>query len=124
MDCKECEKQLTEYLAEVPSKWREQLISVLCQIKTDKQALDCQVVKDCETITSLSEFTVDGSITSIVYTDENDVSYTRTFDVSSILDNLMNTIDPSCLMSEEDWLNLNFVGKFQAIVDAHCECCE
>lgn len=124
MDCKTCKDQLTDYLKDVPSKWRDQLIILLCQIKEDKQNPDCQAVKDCETVTSLSDFVVDGSTASVVYTDENDVSYTRSFDVSLVLNNLINEVDPQCLMSEGDWLNLNFVEKFQSIVDSHCECCE
>lgn len=124
MDCKECEVQLSDYLSAVPSKWREQLISVLCQIKEDKQNPDCQIIRDCETVTTLSDFNIDRTTASVTYIDEDSVSYNRSFDISLILNNLMNDIDPGCLMTEEDWLNLNFVSKFQAIVDSHCECCD
>lgn len=122
--CSTCKEQLTENLKAVPSKWREQLISVLCQIKEDKQNPDCQTVKDCETVTTLSDFDVDGTTASITYVDENSVSYTRSLDIALVLNNLLNEVDPNCLMSEEGWLNLNFVGKFQAIIDAHCDCCD
>lgn len=122
-ECITCEEQLADYLQAVPSKWREQLIAVLCQIKLDKQNPDCEAVKDCETVTTLSEFEINGSTASITYTNEDSVSYQRSFDVSLVLNNLMNDVDPGCLMSEESWLNLNFVDKFQAIVDAHCDCC-
>jgi len=122
-ECKTCEDQLSEFLTAVPSKQREQLISVLCQIKADKQSPSCEEVKNCETLTTLSDFSIDGTVTSITYKDEGSVSYTRSFDVSLILNNLMNEIVPGCLMSTEDWLNLDFSEKFQAIVDAHCECC-
>lgn len=122
--CTPCEEQLASYLQAVPSKWRDQLILVLCQIKADKLAPSCDEVKNCETLTSLSEFEIEGTTASITYKDEDSVSYTRSLDISLILNNLLNDVEPGCLMSEEDWLNLNFVDKFQAIVDAHCECCD
>lgn len=124
MNCKECKDQLTEYLSAVPSKWREQFITVLCQIKEDKQNPECDVVKDCETVTTLTDFTVEQTTAVTTYTDENGVSYIRRFNVALILDNLMNQLDPGCLMSEEDWLNASYLTKFQTLIDSHCDCCE
>ena len=123
MDCKTCEQQLNEYLSAVPSKWRDQLVGVLCDIKLDKQKPDCESVTDCETLTTLSDFSIEGTVASITYTDENSVSYTRSFDIALVLNNLINETDPNCLATEEDWLNLSFSEKIQLLIDAECENC-
>lgn len=121
--CKSCEEQLSGYLTSVPSKWREQLISVLCLIKKDKQNLDCQEVRECETVTSLSDFSTTGAVASITFTNEDEVSYSRSLNMSFILNDIMNKIDPQCLISKTDWLNLTFSEKIGRIISKQCDCC-
>lgn len=123
MACLTCEQQLATDLSALPSKWRDQLISVLCQVKRDKQKPECQDVKDCETLTTLSDFTTSGSSASVTFQDEHGVSYERSFDISDILNNLMNNLDPGCLMTSTEWENLNYQEKFQEIINKHCDCC-
>lgn len=117
------EQQICEYLKDLPSKWRDQLTQLLVQIKDDKSSLDCQQVKDCETLTSLSPFTVDGTEVSVKYKDEDSVTVTRTFDVSDLLKSQLE-LDPNCLTEQEEWDNMTYQQRFQLLVDAHCDCCE
>lgn len=114
------EEKISEYLKDLPSKWRTQLTELLCQIKADKKKPSCTEVKDCETVTYLSEFTVDGTDVSIQYTDERGITYTRSFD----LENLLNlNLDGGCLADPTTWFNLTLTQKIQLLIDTQCACC-
>lgn len=118
------EQQICEYLKDLPSEWRDKLTGILVQIKNDRESIDCQQVKDCETLTSLSDFTLNGTEVSIKYKDENEVTVTRTFDTSELMNNILDDIDPACLAEQTEWDNLSFVGRFQLLIDAQCGCCD
>lgn len=115
------EAQICEYLKDIPSKWREQLTSVLISIQ---QEVDCEQVKECETLTSLSNFTIDGTEVSIQYKDEDGVTVTRSFDTESILNTTLEDVDPSCLATPTEWSNMTYTEKIQLIITSHCDCCE
>lgn len=110
-------------LSALPSKWSEQIASVLCQYITDRQEVSCDKVHECETVTTLSDFTVNGSEVSIVYKDEKGVQYTRSFDLGTVVNNSLSDIDPKCISTEEEWLNMSFSEKIEAIISSHCDCC-
>jgi len=112
--------QISEYLKDLPSKWRTQLTEILCQIKEDRKHPTCTEVKECETVTSLSEFTVTGSVVSIDYTDEKGVTYTRSFDLESVFD---IDLDGNCLTTPTIWSNLSFTERIQLLIDRQCDCC-
>lgn len=114
------ETQICEYLKDLPSKWREQITSVLVNIQQD---ISCDKVKECETLTSLSEFTVSGSEVSIKYKDEDGVQVTRTFDTEEILNNSLDEVDPDCLATPTEWDNLSYTERIQLLITAHCDCC-
>lgn len=117
---------LEEILAVLPSKMREALIEVLLEIQDGcTESLDCEQVRECETLTSLSEFTQDGTEICITYTDEDEVSVERCFDVAEIINNFFDTtnIAPGCVTSESIWNTLTITEKFQALVDTICNCC-
>lgn len=117
-------EQIEKYLDGLPSKWKEQLTELLCLIKEDKQEPDCQQVKSCETVTSLSDFTVDGTVISIQYKDEKGITVTRSFDTETILNNTLDSIQPNCLTTVQNWATLTFTQRIQLLIDSHCNCCE
>ena len=73
MNC--CE--LPGYIPSFPQTWRNELSALLCEIVNAKQDVDCQKVKECETLTSFNSFTLNGAVLSISYTDERGVITTR-----------------------------------------------
>jgi hypothetical protein len=117
-------EQIELYLSDLPEKWKDKIVQILCLIKEGKQEPDCETVKDCETLTSLSDFTVDGSIVSITYKDEDGVSITRSFDAATIINNTLEDIDPSCLATQTVWDSLTFPERLQLLIDRHCTCCD
>jgi hypothetical protein len=116
-------QQLLELLNALPSKWADQLADVLCQIKEDKESVDCEKVKGCETVTSLSDFTVSGTTVSIKYTNENGVQVTRSFDAGVVVNGSLDDLDPNCLATPEEWNSLSYDERIQLLIDAHCACC-
>lgn len=78
-----CKESLSNRLCGIPCEWRTQLISVLCQIATDAP-IDCDRVKECETLTSISEFGVEDNEICITYTDEAGVETQRCFTIPEL----------------------------------------
>lgn len=116
-------EKIQEALSVLPSEWSEKLYTLLCSIVEDRSKPSCEDVKSCETTTSLSQFSVDGTEVSITYKDEESVSVTRSFDVSQILNSQLENIDPSCLTDDVTWQNLSYPEKIQLIITEHCDCC-
>lgn len=117
------QEQIELYLKDLPSKWRDQLVTLLCQIKAEKSQPSCEEVKDCETVTTLSDFTIDGTTVSITYTNEDSVEVTRSFDFNQLINNELEDLDPGCLASPTEWSNMTYPEKIQTIINAHCNCC-
>lgn len=116
-------EQIEKYLGNLPSKWKDQLVAILCEIKDQQSTVDCDTVRDCETLTSLSNFTVNGTVISITYKDEHSVQVTRSFDIGTILNGLIDDLDPNCLTDSTTWSNLSYAERLQLLIDAHCACC-
>jgi hypothetical protein len=116
-------QQIKDMLDALPSKWADQLATILCQIKEDKESVDCNKVKECETVTSMSDFTVSGTTVSIKYTDENGTQVTRSFDAGAVVNGTLDDLDPNCLASPEEWNSLSYDQRIQLLIDAHCACC-
>ena len=109
---------MLQYLCDLPSAWAKQMAKVICKFINPTVPLECNDVKKCETLTSLSVFTVNGSQVCITYTDENGVSVNRCFDMSDVgLD-----LDPKCIMTQENWDLLSWKEQIQAIIDYACTC--
>lgn len=117
-------QQIEEYLKDIPSKWKDSLVQLLCEINSSQNTVSCEDVKNCETLTSLSEFSVNETQISIQYTGEDGVTVTRSVDISSVLNNIFENLDPECLADITTWQNLSFEEKLQLIVDSHCHCCD
>ena len=114
--------EIKAHLQGIPSKWQTKLTDLLYEIATDGSCMDCEDVKACETVTSLSNFTTSGSVVSIVYTDERGISVTRSFDVRQLLSGYFN-INPDCLTDTSTWNNMTFSEQLQMLIDSHCDCC-
>lgn len=82
MTCTDCQKTYQAYLSDIPSEWRVQIADLMCKVVADVDALGCPEVKSCETLTSLSPFTLNGGELSITYKDERGISITRTIDLN------------------------------------------
>lgn len=125
IDCSNCEQVLNKYLCDLPTSWRGQLVDVICKGICDDFSFKCEDVENCETLTSISDFTKTGDKISISFVDEEKKSFTRAFDISTILNNALNTVDPKCMMSQQDWNKLSYKSKLQAIInyEAECKCC-
>ena len=117
-------EQIETYLAPLPSEWKKKLTTILCEINASQQTVDCQDVKNCETLTAFSDFEVDGTEISIQYRDEKGVTVTRTIDISSVLDSILDGLEPGCLADETTWQNLTLAEKLQLLIDSHCNCCD
>lgn len=118
------QEKIGSYLEGLPSKWKEQLTTILCQIIADKEQPDCDKMRECETTTTLSPFTISGTTVSITYINEDSVQVIRSFDINEVLERSLNELDPSCLTDETTWSNLSYIEKIQLMIDAHCNCCQ
>lgn len=120
VDCQECENKFAPYLDALPAEWRDQIVTVLCEIYKDRTVLDCQEVRNCETLTSLSPFTVEGTSLCITYKDENGVETKRCQDMLGVLTAATNTVDPKCVATPEEWANMNYTQRIAAIENFKC----
>lgn len=85
-NCENCKETFSAYLSDVPSKWREQIVNTICKAIDDKYTLKCEDVRDCETLTSLAAFEIDGTNVCIKYKAENGVTVTRCFDIADVIE--------------------------------------
>jgi len=122
INCENCNEVFSKYLCDIPSKWRDQIVTALCKAVEEKYTIACADVKKCETLTSLSSFTVSGSEVSITFKDENGVSWVRTFDMNDLISSSLDAVDPKCVASQEDWDSWTFTERVQAIINKIEEC--
>lgn len=60
-------------LSDIPSKWAEQIANLLCQLDSDKYSgISCDKVQECETLTAITDFSLNGNTVSLSYRDENE----------------------------------------------------
>jgi hypothetical protein len=89
-NCNTCQQEYSKLLSFLPKSWRKSLVDLLCKISGDKPKVDCEMVRDCETLTSLSQFEQDGTSLCITYTDEQGVESRRCFDLQPLLSTFCN----------------------------------
>lgn len=119
-----CKEIILEKLCELPSGWRDQMAELICvYIKEHNDSLLCSAVKDCETLTSLLNFEVDGTQVCISFKDELGITVDRCFDYDDVVNNFLNLLNPNCLASEEDWYAMSPNDKMQVMIDRVCEDC-
>ena len=76
---------IPSYLNSFPPTWRKELTTLLCQIIGNNSTVSCDAVKSCETLTLVSDLTLDGSnILSFTYYDEQGTANYRSVDLSSL----------------------------------------
>ena len=113
----DCVKNIIDMLTSVPLKWAEMIACNICNLVCNGDP-SCEEITDCQTLTSLSDFTVAGNKVCFTYVDERGIHITRCF---TIPDNDMYNADGTCLT--EDWFNIDKTAKWQAIIDKACDCC-
>lgn len=116
-----------EILKDIPKKWRDALIKILMEITASCTAgqVTCADVQACETVTTISEWIINGTEVCITFTNEEGVAIERCFDVENILNQQLNNgnIDPGCITTPTVWDSLTYTEKFQALIDTMCNCC-
>lgn len=79
----ECVSVYKAALSDIPSKWAEQIASLLCQLDDEKfSGISCTKVQECETLTAFTDLSISGNTLSISYRDENENTTTRTLALS------------------------------------------
>lgn len=111
---------VSQYLCDIPPMWRESITKAILAIVENNSSLECSSITKCETLTSLSPFTLNGTILSISYTNENGVTSTKSIDISTVLDKSLDDIDPKCLMTAEVWAGLSHTERLEAIFTGSC----
>lgn len=114
---------LEKILCDIPNEWRTPIAQALKLIMPCVEPT-CDDIKDCQTLTSLSPFTISGDgILSVTFTDEKGRERIRTIDLTGVIQDSLLSIDPKCIMSQEDWDALSHVERLSAILSASCDCC-
>lgn len=124
LTCENCRETLSSYLSDLPEEWAKIISNSLCESINFEECIDCNTVKDCETLTSLSEFSRNGLEICITYTDEKSVETKRCFDFGYMVEDSLVNIVPGCLSDGPEWSGYTDAGKWQAIIDKACGCCE
>ncbi len=73
-----------------PQTWRNELEALLCEIINARQVIDCQTVKDCETLTSFNSFQISDSNLILSYTDERGTTTSRSVNLNDLNIDLYN----------------------------------
>jgi hypothetical protein len=115
---------MEEYLCNIPYQWRKEISKAICASVSEQQSLDCEAVQNCETVTTLSAFSVVGTQVCVTFTDEDKVSFTRCFNWQDIQNSTLDDVDPNCITSQEAWDGMTFTERIQAIIDYACTCVE
>lgn len=90
MECCNIESKIGSF----PETWRKELSLLLCEIINERVNIDCNIVKKCETITSISNLNLkEGSILEFSYFDETGKGNYRSIDLSEIISDQYNYIN-------------------------------
>lgn len=114
---------LDKILCDVPPKWKEGIIKALHYVYNDEcEGNSCDRIKECQTLTNLSPFSIiEGTKISVDYKNERYL-YSRSFDVVPLISSSLDSINPSCLATEEEWADMTFVERLQLLISAQCAC--
>lgn len=106
----------------IPSEWIKKIELVLSQLSSSGNTDElCHLQRECQTITSLSDYVQNGTQETITFSDENGSPNRRTVDISLIISHLFDDIDASCITN--NWQNLTLKERIQLIIDDCCYCC-
>lgn len=71
------------YISSFPQTWQKELTALLCKI-IEENTINCETVKSCETLTSISSLSLNNNILSFNYFDEKGNVNNRSVDLSSL----------------------------------------
>lgn len=114
-----CIQDLDAYLCDIPYEWRNGIIRALC-LTFQEDIISCNEIQNCETLTSLSAFTIQESTVFIHYTNEKGVIKTSSFNLSDPIIEGPN-LSQNCFLEWDS--TTTFIEKIEDIIEAHCECC-
>lgn len=123
MNYDSCIKKYIDLLPSLPKNWAEMIACNICNMICE-DGMSCGEIRDCQTLTTLSDFTVTDTSVCFTYVDERQVRVTRCFDIAKATNGISET-DGQCLLedSELDWGALTPTAQWQAIIDKICDCC-
>lgn len=108
--------------ASVPPEWRDAIVralSCVISLRRDDEGF-CNGVKECETLTAFQPIVRVGNTLTFSYKDEKKVVHSRSVDLTTVINNLLTDVDVSCFMEQEDWEELTFPEKLNAIYEKAC----
>jgi len=117
LTCENCQEKLEKYLCDIPAQWRKQIVYVICEGISKAEQIDCRNLKKCQTITFLSAFTKDNCSIFVSYRNEANITKNVFFNYCELIDRLMDEVDPKCLASEENWLEMSHEHRMQLILN-------
>lgn len=120
--CDNCVQVLDKYLCDIPSVWRKSIVRAICLFLPENETPTCEQVKTCETITSLSAFTTNGTIISVTFKDEKHKSHVLTIDIGNALTQSLSGLNPMCLATQEEWESWTNEQRWNRIINSSCNC--
>jgi hypothetical protein len=120
MNYSTCVKKYIALMPSLPPRWAEMIACNICNIVCNPIST-CEDIRNCQTLTELTNFDVDGRRVCFSYDDERGVRLTRCFTLPITIDGIDDT-EGSCLT--EEWGDLTSTEKWQAVVDKICNCCQ
>lgn len=117
-----CHQDLDALLCDIPKEWREGIVNALCFILQCEE-VECSDITKCQTLTTLSPFTLSGNILSITYKNEKGQIKTRSIDITPAFESILDDIDPLCLTDTETWAEMTHEERMEMIAEAMCVCC-
>jgi len=106
-------------LCDIPNEWREGIVNALC-LTFQADVITCDAIRDCQTLTTFSAFTLQGTTVTVKYTNEKGSVQTSDFELTVPIQEVGADLDGDCIIFEENFL---LSDKIQAIIDAYCLCC-
>lgn len=118
-----CHQDLDALLCDIPLEWREGIVKSLCAVYGELNQPTCDELRNCQTLTNLSPFTLIENNLSIKYKDEKGQIKTRSIDLTPIFDSVLDGVDPMCLTTPEDWASMSHTERMSLIYSEMCVCC-
>lgn len=116
-----CPQDLDAMLCDIPNEWREGIVKALC-LTFQNNAITCVGIRDCQTLTSLSAFTIKGTEVSISYINEKGTVKLSTFDLEEAVNSPLD-IEENCIITSPSVEDAPLIEQLQVLISAFCECC-
>lgn len=122
-------EEFSALLCNIPSGWRDAISEALeCVLSVKRDGNEtCDSVKKCQTVTHFEPIKIVNNTLTFTYVDSFGIVHVRNIDLTPIINNALNSVDPKCLMTQEEWNALPLGQKFAAIYSKVCcvytSCC-